>query len=143
MAIRDQTALAERLADELNGLEDFDLDGLDLLDALAGVGLRLVPDQEGISARAYGGEIADVAEQQKAEVVFLSNDALRDLSIGVAIVVIMEPDTMTGQVVKTTTRDDCVQAMMRNGAVWDLLAAREGGASVFLDRRRADRRRES
>ena len=59
MSAADQAKRAHAIVVELEGLDDYDLTAADLLDALAGCGLRLVPDPGGEAAAAYQQALMD------------------------------------------------------------------------------------
>lgn len=60
-----QLGRAQWLADNLALCGHEDITAIDLLDALASVGLKLVPDTEGISSREYMGAHKSVIRSPK------------------------------------------------------------------------------
>lgn len=62
-----QVGRAQWLADELALCGHEDITALDLLDALASVGLKLVPDLEGASSHEYMSAHKSVIRSPKAE----------------------------------------------------------------------------
>lgn len=61
-----QIGRAQWLADELALCGHEDISALDLLDALATIGLKLVPDTEGLSSHEYMGAHRSVIRSPKA-----------------------------------------------------------------------------
>jgi hypothetical protein len=53
-----QVEFAERLADVLNASDDYGIDAVDLLDALASTGLKLVDDSDGDATIAYHSRLS-------------------------------------------------------------------------------------
>jgi hypothetical protein len=62
-----QLGRAQWLADELALCGHQDITAMDLLDALASVGLKLVPDLEGMSSHEYMGAHKSVIRSAKAD----------------------------------------------------------------------------
>lgn len=62
-----QLGRAEWLADELALCGHDDITAIDILDALASVGLKLVPDAEGVSSHEYLGAHKSVIRSPKAD----------------------------------------------------------------------------
>lgn len=62
-----QLGRAQWLADDLVLCGHDDISALDLLDALASVGLKLVPDNEGLSSHDYMGAHKSVIRSPKAD----------------------------------------------------------------------------
>lgn len=62
-----QFGRAQWLADELALCGHEDISAMDLLDALASVGLKLVPDAEGISSHEYMGAHKSMIRSPKAD----------------------------------------------------------------------------
>lgn len=58
---------AEWLADELMDCGHDDIRGMDILDALASIGMKLVPDDEGLASREYLGVHKSAARSAKAD----------------------------------------------------------------------------
>lgn len=57
---------AEMLADELIACGHDDIRGMDILDALASIGMKLVPDDEGLAGEEYFGLHNAAARSAKA-----------------------------------------------------------------------------
>ena len=62
-----QIGRAQWLADELALCGHEDITAIDILDALASVGLKLVPDADGVSSHEYMGAHKSVIRSAKAE----------------------------------------------------------------------------
>ncbi|MFN8613910.1 MAG: hypothetical protein U0931_40630 [Vulcanimicrobiota bacterium] len=62
-----QLGRAQWLADELSLCGHEDISAIDLLDALASVGLKLMPDNEGVTSHEYMGAHKSVIRSPKAE----------------------------------------------------------------------------
>ena len=62
-----QLGRAEWLADELALCGHEEITAIDILDALASVGLKLVPDAEGVSSHEYLGAHKSVIRSAKAD----------------------------------------------------------------------------
>ena len=62
-----QLGRAQWLADELSLCGHEDITAIDVLDALASVGLKLVPDGDGISSHEYLGAHKSVSRSAKAD----------------------------------------------------------------------------
>ena len=62
-----QIGRAQWLADELALCGHEDIAAIEILDALASVGLKLVPDAEGISSHEYMGAHKSVIRSPKAD----------------------------------------------------------------------------
>ncbi len=62
-----QFGRAQWLADELALCGHDEITAIDILDALAGVGLKLVADQEGVSSHEYLGAHKSVIRSAKAD----------------------------------------------------------------------------
>ena len=62
-----QIGRAQWLADELALCGHEDISALDLLDALATIGLKLAPDTEGLSSHEYMGAHKSVIRSPKAD----------------------------------------------------------------------------
>ena len=57
---------AEMLADELLACGHDDIRGMDILDALASIGMKLVPDDDGLAGEEYFGMHNAAARSAKA-----------------------------------------------------------------------------
>ncbi|MCW5870162.1 MAG: hypothetical protein KIS61_23100 [Candidatus Eremiobacteraeota bacterium] len=62
-----QLGRAQWLADELALCGHEEIAAIDLLDALASVGLKLIPDEEGVSSHEYFGAHKSVIRSPKAD----------------------------------------------------------------------------
>ncbi|MCW5867439.1 MAG: hypothetical protein KIS61_09260 [Candidatus Eremiobacteraeota bacterium] len=62
-----QLGRAQWLADELGLCGHEDITAMDILDALASVGLKLIPDTDGISSHEYMGAHKSVIRSPKAD----------------------------------------------------------------------------
>ncbi|MBS2033870.1 hypothetical protein JST97_02730 [bacterium] len=62
-----QLGRAQWLADELNLCGHEEITAIDLLDALASIGLKLMPDSEGLSSHEYIGAHKSVIRSEKAD----------------------------------------------------------------------------
>lgn len=62
-----QIGRAQWLADELALCGHEEITAIDILDALASVGLKLMPDEEGVSSHEYMGAHKSVIRSAKAD----------------------------------------------------------------------------
>ena len=62
-----QLGCAQWLADELALCGHEDIDAVDILDALASIGLKLMPDTDGLSSHEYMGAHKSVLRSPKAD----------------------------------------------------------------------------
>ena len=62
-----QIGRAQWLADELALCGHDEITAIDILDALASVGLKLMPDEEGVSSHEYMGAHKSVIRSAKAD----------------------------------------------------------------------------